>query len=111
MKSACVTLTVVAAMGLAARAQQGPDPCAAATFNEKACKRSVRQGGFCSQGAWVPVTYHEPYPYYYDLYKNHVSSGGAVTPLATEKCGRGGGTGNHTVSRGGFGGTAHGGHA
>jgi hypothetical protein len=41
-KSARVTLTVVAAVGCAARAQQAPNPCEPANFNEKACQVAVK---------------------------------------------------------------------
>jgi hypothetical protein len=111
MKSARVTLTLVATMGMALRAQ-GPNPCASVTFDEKACKASIRYSGFCSQGAWVPVTYHEQYPYYYDIYRNYLSAGGIVTPAKLENCRRSGGHGSgaHGVSRGGFGAIGHGGH-
>jgi hypothetical protein len=41
-KSANVTLTLVAAMGIAARAQQRPEPCEAATFNEQVAQAFQR---------------------------------------------------------------------
>jgi hypothetical protein len=77
-KSAKVTLTAVAAMGLAACGRHRPDPCEAATFNEQACQQAVHDGGYYWNGSWFPMIYHYPYPYYYDSYRSHVSSGHAV---------------------------------
>jgi len=99
-RSSAVQLTVVAAMGLAARAQQPPpDPCSPATFNGQVCQAAIRQGGFCSQGAWVPMSYPQGYPDYYDAYGKYVQGGGAVNPLQAEHCRR------PRVARGGFGAT------
>ena len=77
-KSAQITLTLVAAMGMAACNRRRPDPCEAATFNELACNEAVSNGGYYYGGSWVPMRYHYPYPYYYDLYRGHVSRGGVV---------------------------------
>jgi hypothetical protein len=100
-KSARVTLTVVAAVGCAARgglwAQQPPNPCGPANFNQKACQAAVKNQGYCSSGAWVAQQY-QPYPYYYDLYRAYASAGGTVTAAARENCRRG-------VRHGGFGAT------
>ena len=116
MKSAQVTLTIVAAMGIAARAQQGADPCAPDTFNQKACKTAIRRGGFCSGGEWIGGTYQESYPHYYDLYRSRIAAGGSVTPAVVENCPRpawlGGWWplfGGH-AHRAGFGATGRGGH-
>jgi hypothetical protein len=106
-KSARIVLTVVAAMGMAARGQQGPDPCDAATFNAKSCKTAVRHNRFCSGGAWVPMTYQQPYPYYYDSYQAYLAGGGVVSPLPVESCPHpfAGFFGGHGVTRRGFGST------
>lgn len=85
-KSANVTLTLVAAMGIAARAQQRPEPCEAATFNEQACHEAIQAGGYCWNGKWVRLTYHYPFPYYYDLYWEHVTQGGVVSPAQVGTC-------------------------
>lgn len=87
-KSATVPLTVVAALGLAWRAR-AQDPCDPATFNGKVCQTAVHHAGYCSQGAWVPVSYQEKYPNYYDAYRDYMLQGGVVTPAANEKCHRG----------------------
>lgn len=84
-KSAAVTLTVVATMGIAARAQ-GPDPCDAASFSPKACQRAIHRRGYCEQGTWLPMSYPQHYPYYYDLYQNFVSNGGVVNGVPDETC-------------------------
>ena len=113
MKSAQVTLTIVASIGLAARAQPRTDPCSPFNFNEKGCQAAVEQGGYCSGGGWVAGAYHEQYPYYYDTYRNYVSAGGTVTPARIERCRRSGGGGHGFaafIGRGGFGATGHGGH-
>src|SRR6266478_7458334 len=102
-KSARIVLTVVAAMGMAARGQQSPDPCDAATFNAKACKTAVRHNRFCSSGAWVPMTYRQPYPYYYDSYQAYLAGGGVVNSLPAESC-----THSFTSSFAGHGGTRRG---
>jgi hypothetical protein len=106
-KSARVTLTVVAAVSWGARAQQAPNPCGPANFNEKACQTAVKQGGYCSGGAWVTQKYQQ-YPYYYGLYRAYTGAGGAVAPAGVEKCGHGHG---HALF-GGFGahGAAHASH-
>jgi hypothetical protein len=111
-KSAKVTLTAVAAMGLAACGRQRPDPCEAATFNEQACQEAARSGGYYWRGSWYPMMYHYPYPYYYDLYRRHVSSGGAVAAAPAGAYARPGAsapaTPSHGVERGGFGSTGAG---
>jgi hypothetical protein len=111
-RSSSVTLTIVAAMGIAARAQAA-DPCNAGTFNTTACKTAIHGGGYCSGGAWLPVAYTNPYPYYYDLYRGYLSGGGSVAPAGVEKCRRtaSGWISSHGVSHGGFGAAGHGGHA
>ena len=109
-KSARVVLTVAAAMGMA-RGQLAPDPCDPGTFNIKACKVAVQHSGYCDGSTWVPTTYQEHYPYYYDSYQAYLSTGGVVTAAETGNCrrphssffGRG-------ISRGGFGSTGAGHH-
>ena len=50
-KSANITLTVVAAMGMAACNRQRPDPCEAGSFNEQACNDAVRNHGYYHGGS------------------------------------------------------------
>jgi hypothetical protein len=76
-RSSKVTLTVVAMMGLAACSRRR-DPCESQYFNELACQEAVRSGGYYWGGSWYPMTYHYPYPYYYDSYRSHVAKGGKV---------------------------------
>src|SRR5437762_2353226 len=104
-KSSAVRLTVVAAVGLAAHAQQRPDPCAAATFDEQACRAAVQNRGYCWNNRWVKLKYHYPYPYYFDAYLDYVAIGGIVESAAVGSCGppRRFFTGGHGVSRAGFG--------
>jgi hypothetical protein len=85
-KSAQITLTLVAAMGIAARAQSRPDPCVQSTFNEQACQEAVRANGYCWNGKWVRLKYHYPFPYYYDLYAEYLLLGGAPTPAEVGTC-------------------------
>jgi hypothetical protein len=106
-KSTGVTLTTVAAMGLAMCGRQRPDPCTAATFNELACQEDVRSGGYYWQGSWFPMIYHYPYPYYYDSYRRHVSGGGTVVSAPAGAYGRPGASAPG-VERGGFGATGSG---
>jgi hypothetical protein len=86
-KSAAVRLTFVAAVGIAAHAQARPDPCAAASFNEAACRAAVQANGYCWNGRWVKLSYHYPYPYYYDAYLDYMSLGGAVQSASIGSCG------------------------
>ena len=98
---------MVAAIGMAARGGQRPDPCAAATFNETACQAAIQDRGYCWNGKWIRFRYHYPFPYYYDAYQEYLASGGAVTAAMVDSCGPGrrGGfvSGAHAVSRAGFG--------
>jgi hypothetical protein len=108
-KSARVTLTIVAAVGFAARAEQAPNPCESANFNGKACQAAVKSHGYCSGGAWVPQQYQK-YPYYYGRYQAYSSAGGIVAAAPVETCR----PPRHLLgSHGGFGatGTGRGGHA
>jgi hypothetical protein len=114
-KSAKVTITVVAAMGLAMCGRRRPDPCAAGTFNEVACQDAVRRGGYYWQGSWYPLSYSYPYPYYFDSYRRYVSSGGTVVSAPGNAYGRPGVSapsgdpgGSSGVERGGFGSTGSG---
>src|ERR1019366_138183 len=107
-KSTKVTLTVVAAMGLASCGRSRPDPCEQGSFNELACQEAVR---YYYGGSWYPMVYHYPYPYYYDHYRTHVSSGGRVVSAPAGSYARpGGASSSPGVSRGGFGsiGAGHG---
>src|ERR1035441_2340236 len=99
-KSAKVTLTVVAAVGMAACNRQRMDPCRQATFDQQACEEAVRSGGYYWNGSWVSMTYHYPYPYYFDSYRSYVSGGGSTQPAASGVYAHPGAPG---VSRGGFG--------
>jgi hypothetical protein len=105
-KSAQVTVTVVAAMGLAARGQQRPDPCDAASFNEEVCRQAVQARGYCLNGKWVRLKYQNPYPFYYDLYAAYAASGGAVAPMTAGTCSQP--RASHGGSHGGFGATGAG---
>ena len=99
-KSMQVTLTVVAAMGMAA-CQRRVDPCESSYFDEQACEQAVRSGGYYWHGSWYPMVYHYPYPYYYDSYRTYVQRGGRIrsaSPGAYSHPGSG-------VTRGGFGST------
>jgi hypothetical protein len=85
-KSSRVTLTVVAAVGMAARGQQPADPCEASTFNEHACQEAVRQRGYCWNGRWISLRYSYPYPYYYDQYQVYAMLVGPSNPAAVGTC-------------------------
>jgi len=86
-KSASVRLTVLAAAGIAARAQTRPDPCLAASFNQQACEAAVQNRGYCWNGHWVRLKYHYPFPHYYDAYQEYIAGGGEVTPAEVDSCG------------------------
>ena len=111
-KSAKVVLTVAAAMSMAARGQLAPDPCDAGTFNTKACKVAVKHMGYCDGASFVPMTYPQRYPYYYDSYQAYLANGGLATAAEAGNCLRpySGFFGVHGFSRGGFGSTGSGHH-
>jgi hypothetical protein len=109
-KSAKVTLTVVAAVGLASCGRGRRDPCQAQSFNEMACQDAVRSGGYYWGGSWYPMVYHYPYPYYYDSYHGYVSHGGRVYGAPSGSYSRPSGASSSAPSsggtvRGGFGST------
>jgi len=111
-KSARVVLTVAAAMSMAARGQLAPDPCDAGTFNIKACKVAVKHSGYCDGSSFVPMTYSERYPYYYDSYQAYLANGGVATAVEAGNCQHphGGLFGLYGARRGGFGSTGGGHH-
>lgn len=106
-KSLRVTLTVVAAVGLASCNRRRVDPCDSASFNQQACQDAVASGGYYWHGSWYPMRYSHPYPYYYDQFHSYVSRGGSSVSAPAGAYGRPSGS----VVRGGFGsiGEAHGG--
>jgi hypothetical protein len=99
-KSAQVTLTLVTAVALASCGRSRRDPCERESFDAMACQEAVRNGGYYWGGSWYPMTYHYPYPYYYDTYHTYVSSGGRVVTAPPGSYSRSSG-----VERGGFGST------
>ena len=118
-RSAQVTLTVVAAVGLSACGRERRDPCEAASFDDAACRQAVASGGYFWYGAWVPMRYNRPYPYFYDRYRDYQSRGGTVVAAPGKAYGRtatspggspAGGVASPAVTRGGFGsiGAGHG---
>jgi hypothetical protein len=110
-RSSKVTLTVVAAMGLAGCARRY-DPCEAQYFNPTACNDAVVGGGYFWHGSWYPMRYAYAYPVYFNNYQRHVASGGKIfgTPAGTYARPAGGVHTSGTVTRGGFGGIG-GGHS
>src|ERR1035437_1278567 len=111
-KSAKVTLTVVAAVGLASCGRSRRDPCDQSFFDEMACQDAVRGGGYYYGGSWYPMGYSNPYPYYYDHYRTYLGGGGRVVGAPAGRYGRPGGptpppgtTSSPGVVRGGFGST------
>jgi hypothetical protein len=101
-KSAKVTLTVVAAVGLASCGRSRRDPCDQMSFDEMACQDAVRSGGYYYGGSWYPMMYSNPYPYYYDHYRTYVSNGGRVVGAPAGSYARPGGA-SSGVEHGGFG--------
>ncbi|MEO8594260.1 MAG: hypothetical protein ABI759_13150 [Candidatus Solibacter sp.] len=102
-KSTQVTLTVVAAMALASCGRSRRDPCDQSYFDDVACQEAVRSGGYHWGGAWYPMMYHYPYPYYYDHYQTYVRGGGRVNRAPTGSYARP--SSSPGVTRGGFGST------
>ena len=105
-KSAKVTLTVVAAVGLASCGRSRRDTCDQTSFNEMVCQDAVRSGGYYYGGSWYPMVYRYPYPYYYDSYRTHISQGGRVYSAPAGTYARpGGGSSSSGITHGGFGST------
>jgi hypothetical protein len=108
-KSAKITLTVVAVIGLASCGRSRLDPCDRGSFSEMACQDAVRSGGYYYGGSWYPMMYRYPYPYYYDSYRTHVGNGGRVVAAPAGSYARpGGATSSPGVAHGGFGSTGAG---
>jgi hypothetical protein len=127
-RSSRVTLTIVAAVGLAGCGRRRMDPCEPSYFDERACQDAVAFGGYYWRGTWFPVTYSNPYPFYYDSYRTYVSRGGRIYTApansyshpatdAGKQFGKGSGSGtssggsspgSSSVTRGGFGSTGAG---
>jgi len=89
MKSAGVTLTLLAGLGGVVHAQTRSNPCAPGSFNPATCQAAVQARGYCDNGAWVRQKF-QTYPYYYDLYRTYVGAGGAVDAPLPSACRRGG---------------------
>lgn len=104
-RSVRVSLSIVTGIALASCGRRAQDPCAARTFNEQACQDAVNNHGYYWNGAWYPMRYSQPYPYYYDSYRTYRTNGGVSAPAPGVTYGRPSG-----VERGGFGSTgeAHG---
>jgi hypothetical protein len=88
-----------------------PDPCKAETYNDVACQDAVKNHGYYSHGVFVYGNYTQPYMSYYQRYQAFTASGGVPHPAAAAAYsahGGGGGEGEGSVSRGGFGESAHG---
>lgn len=109
-RSSKVTLTVVAAIGLAGCSRRY-DPCDERSFDAIACGDAIRSGGYYWHGSWIPMTYSQPYPYYYDTYRSRISRGESVVAVPGGAYARPAGSAPAGgVTRGGFGstGAAHG---
>ena len=104
-KSSQVTLTVVAAIGLAGCRRTPVDPCQAATFNAEACQEAVHGGGYYYGGHWYPSYYSHPYSYYYNGYHSHLLRGGTVNSASSGSYAR---PSSGSIARGGFGSTGRG---
>ena len=113
-KSAKVTLTVVAVVGLASCGRRRMDPCESASFSQQACLEAIDSGGYYWRGSWYPMHYSYPYPYYYDSYRGYVSRGGRVSTAPSgayshsSASGPSSSSSSHSVTRGGFGSTGAG---
>ena len=68
-----------------------------------ACQEAIRNGGYYYGGSWFPMTYSNPYPYYYDSYRGYVSHGGSVSTAPYASYSRPAGAPASGVERGGFG--------
>src|SRR6185369_12232162 len=83
-KSTRVTLTVVAAVGLASCGRRRMDPCQPSYFNQQACQEAIDGRGYYWGGTWYPMVYSHPYPYYFDSYRSYTSGGGRVYTAPSE---------------------------
>jgi uncharacterized protein YgiB involved in biofilm formation len=82
-KSSSIQLLFVHSLVLSAVACDQPspagvDPCYEQTFNTPACERAVQDRGYHYHGAWVPMLYPSPYPFYLNRHNSYVARGGTV---------------------------------
>lgn len=54
------------------------DPCSTKTFNQATCEVAVQDRGYHYHGAWIPMFYPNPYPFYFNGYNSYVARGGTV---------------------------------
>ncbi|MCA0374522.1 MAG: DUF1190 domain-containing protein [Gemmatimonadetes bacterium] len=81
-KSASIQLLFVNTLVLGAvacdDAPTSVDPCTTRTFNPEACEVAVQNHGYHYHGAWIPLMYLNPYPFYFGRYNSYVARGGTV---------------------------------
>lgn len=54
------------------------DPCHQQTFNQQACEVATQNRGYHYHGAWIPMFYPSPYPFYLARHNSYVARGGTV---------------------------------
>ena len=54
------------------------DPCNQRTFNQPVCETAVQNHGYRFHGAWIPMFYPSPYPFYLSGHSSYVARGGTV---------------------------------
>ena len=81
-KSAHIQLLFLNSLVLSAvacdNAQPTVDPCNQQTFNQPACEVAIQNRGYHYHGAWIPMIYPSPYPFYLSGYNSYVARGGTV---------------------------------
>ena len=110
-RSRHIHVAALSILGLAAcstRQAALPDPCKPETYNDVACQDAVKNHGYYSNGSFVHAGYTEPYLSYYQRYQTYTAEGG-VTHAASVGAYAAHGQAEGSVSRGGFGESAHGG--
>jgi uncharacterized membrane protein YgcG len=120
-RSRHIQVATLSILGLAACSTKQaalPDPCRPETYNDIACQDAVKNHGYYSHGVFVYGNYPDPYLSYYQRYQAFAAQGGVTNaaPLSAYSASGGGGggwfggggAGDGSVSRGGFGDSAHG---
>lgn len=81
-KSAHIQLLFLNSLVLSAvacdNAQPTVDPCNQQTFSQRACDVAIQNRGYHYHGAWIPMIYPSPYPFYLGGYNSYVARGGTV---------------------------------
>jgi hypothetical protein len=83
MKKYLLLLTLIG-MAACGPVYVSPDPCSPSYFNEVLCAQAVAANGYYYQGAFVSMTYSQPYTYYSQNYSTYRSRGGRIQTVSPD---------------------------